>query len=94
MIDVRETEDGVIISIRVLPRSSRNELAGELDGALKVKLTAPPVEGAANKALIKFLASAFKVPKSNVEITSGESSKNKSVLLRGVKGADVRKAAG
>jgi len=94
MIDVRETGEGVFLSIRVLPRSSRNELAGELDGALKVKLTAPPVEGAANKALIKFLASIFKVPKSNVEITSGESSKNKTVLLRGIKGADVRKAAG
>jgi len=94
MLDVKDTPEGAVLSVRVLPRSSRNELAGETGGALKVKLTAPPVEGAANKGLIKLLASVFKVPKSSVEIISGETSKNKKVRILGVKAADVLKAAG
>jgi len=94
MLDVKDTPEGAVLSVRVLPRSSRNELAGETGGALKVKLTAPPVEGAANKGLIKLLASVFKVPKSSVEIISGEASKNKKVRILGVKAADVVRTAG
>jgi len=68
------------IKIRVLPRSSRNEVVGEMaDGTLKVKLTAPPVEGKANEALVKLLAEHFSVPKGKIKITSGSTSKNKTI---------------
>lgn len=68
------------IKVKVLPRSSRNEVVGELaDGTLKVKLTAPPVDGKANEALIKILAEHFSVPKNKIKITTGATSKNKVV---------------
>lgn len=68
------------ITVKVIPRSSRNEVIGEMDdGTLKVKLTAPPVDGAANKALIKLLAVYFGISKSNVRILKGETGRIKVV---------------
>ena len=64
MLRIRETENGVVLDIRVLPRSSRCELAGIQDGALKMKITAPPVEGRANEECIRFLSDLLKVRKS------------------------------
>ena len=84
MLQIKETPDGVTFPVRVLPRSSRNEVAGEHDGALKVKLTAPPVEGAANKALVGFLSEKLKISKSNIEILSGHTGKNKLVKVSGL----------
>ena len=70
------------ISIRVLPRSSRNEIVGEMsDGTLKVKLTAPPVDGEANKKLVELLTKHFGVPKNKIKIVRGLTSKNKIVEL-------------
>jgi len=70
------------INIRVLPRSSRNEIVGEMtDGTLKVKLTAPPVDGEANKKLIELLTKHFNIPKSKIKIVRGLTSKNKVVEL-------------
>ena len=70
------------IKIRVLPRSSRNEVVGEMaDGTLKVKLTAPPVDGKANIALVDLLADHFHVPKRLVHISRGATSKNKEVEI-------------
>ena len=54
MLNIQETDNGIRIEVKVQPRSSRNQIAGEQDGALKVKLTAPPVEGEANQALVDF----------------------------------------
>ncbi|OGH83744.1 MAG: hypothetical protein A2261_04180 [Candidatus Magasanikbacteria bacterium RIFOXYA2_FULL_44_8] len=71
------------IRIRVLPRSSRNEVVGEMaDGTLKVKLTAPPVDGKANDALVELLAKHFDTSKSKIKIVSGLTSKNKTVEIQ------------
>jgi uncharacterized protein (TIGR00251 family) len=72
------------IKIKVEPRSSKSGVVGPYGDALKVKLTSPPVEGKANKELIEVLAKAFGVAKKDVEIISGQSSKNKIVKLRNV----------
>lgn len=70
------------IKIRVLPRSSRNEIVGEMaDGTLKIKLTAPPVDGKANDALVELLAEYFDTTKSKIKIVSGLTSKNKIIEI-------------
>ncbi len=79
---IQETSEGVILKVTVQPRGSRNEIAGLQGDALKIKLTAPPVEGAANKLCVEFLAKALKVRKSDVEIIHGQKSRSKKVLVR------------
>ncbi|MFA6427268.1 MAG: DUF167 domain-containing protein [Candidatus Magasanikbacteria bacterium] len=70
------------LHIKVLPRSSRNEVVGEMaDGTLKVKLTAPPVDGKANEALIELLSEHFNLPKSKIKIVRGLTSKNKIIQM-------------
>lgn len=72
----------MIIKIRVLPRSSRNEVVGKMaDGTLKVKLTAPPVDGKANESLVDLLSDYFNTKKNNIKITRGLTSKNKEVEI-------------
>lgn len=68
--------------VRVIPRASRREVVGEHDGSLKVKLTSPPVDGAANFELIKMLAKRFGVSRADIEIISGETSKNKRIKIK------------
>lgn len=92
MLRIRETEKGAVLEIRVLPRSSRCEIAGVQDGALKIKLTAPPVEGKANKECVRFISDLLKIKKSAVSIIAGEKSKNKTILISGIKAKDVEKA--
>lgn len=88
---VVEERDGTVrFTVRVSPRASRDSIAGVHDGALKVSLTAPPVEGAANAALIALLAKALGVAKREVRITSGEGSRIKRVEIDGVSAGDVR----
>jgi uncharacterized protein (TIGR00251 family) len=84
----------VRIPVRAQPRASRSEIVGEYDGALKIRIAAPPVEGEANRELIRFLARTIGVPQSSVEITSGASGKTKIVQVDGVALADVRRALG
>ena len=79
------------MTIRVQPRASRNEVAGVHGDALKVRLTAPPVEGAANEALVDFLATTFGIPARAVTIVSGASSRTKIVELAGVTEDRVRR---
>ena len=81
MLCIQKKAGGIVFKIFVQPRSSKNMIAGLHDDALKVKLTAPPVNNAANKMSIKFLAKALGVPKSSLEIVSGHTSRNKQVLL-------------
>lgn len=85
----REANGAVTFAVKVVPRASRNEIAGVEGDALKIKLTAPPVEGKANEALIKFLAELLKVSRSQIEIVSGEKSKHKMVRVRGVTAAQI-----
>lgn len=71
----------LVLTIRVQPRASRNELAGIQDEALKVRLTAPPIDGKANAALLKFLGKAFGVPPSSIILESGETGRNKRLRI-------------
>ncbi len=84
MLEVQEREGAVLFSLRVRPRASKDEIAGELGGALKVRLQAPAVEDRANEALVEFLAELLKRPKSAVRILSGERSRTKRVEISGV----------
>ena len=79
-----KAKDGIIIEVKVDPRSSRNEIVGVVDKTVRIKLTAPPVEGAANEQLIKLLAERFDIRKSDVIIMKGESSRHNLVKLKGV----------
>ena len=82
MISIRKTPDGAVFKVVVQPRSSKNMIAGSHDGALKIKLTAPPVDNAANRICIKFLAKSLGVSRSALEITAGRNSRHKQILLR------------
>ena len=79
-----------VLDIRVIPRAHKTEAAGERDGALLVRLAAPPVEGAANAALIDFLASALDLPRRDVRIVGGERSRRKRVAIAGMTADEVR----
>ena len=84
MLEIQEREAAAIFSVRVQPRESKDEIAGELGGALKVRLCAPAVEDRANEALVEFLAQLLKRPKSAVRILSGERSRTKRIEISGV----------
>ena len=79
----------VDIKIKLIPRSSRNQIMGRDGDTFKVKVTSPPVDGKANKALIELLARKFRVSRGNIEITSGKSSRMKSVRIYGLSLKDV-----
>ncbi|MGN6758960.1 MAG: DUF167 domain-containing protein [Thermomicrobiales bacterium] len=84
-----EMKDGVTIPIRALPHARRTALDGVVDGALRVRLAAPPVEGAANKALLQYLAGVLGIPKRDLEIVSGEHGRHKLVRVRGLSSDEV-----
>ena len=78
-------KDGVVtFNVRVQPRASKSGVAGELDGVLKIRLAAPPVEGQANEELIRLLAELFDAPRQRIAILSGQASKNKVVSISGI----------
>lgn len=85
-----DTDGGIILSLHIQPRASRNEVCGIQDNALKIRLTSPPVDGAANKLCREFLAELFEVPRSAVTILSGETSRHKRVRVGGKNPADLR----
>jgi uncharacterized protein len=89
-MQIRETEDGVIISVKVTPNSSRNAVIQGSEDLLTVKLTSPPVEGKANKDLLKFLAKKMRVAPSSITILKGHASREKTLLIAGVNQATVR----
>lgn len=73
--------ESVRVTIRVVPRASKNEIVGMVDGVLKVRITAPPVDGAANAEIIKLFSKTFGVSRSDVTIVSGETSRNKRIII-------------
>jgi len=89
MVYMKETENGIIIHIRVVPRSAKCEIAGIQDDAIKLKITAPPVEGQANTECVRFLADVLKVRKNQVTILSGHKSKKKTVSIEGIVKKDI-----
>lgn len=80
---LENTEKGLIIRIKIIPNSSKNEMIWENEG-LKVKITAQPIENKANKALIEFLAKKLKIAKSNIQIIKGELNKEKTLLIQDI----------
>lgn len=84
MIQFSEDDRGITFVVRIVPRASSTAVAGDYEGALRIRIAAPPVEGAANRELIRFLAKELKVPQNAVEIVSGASAKKKIIRLKGV----------
>lgn len=87
---IREQDGAITFEVRVAPRASRNRVIGVHEGALKVALTAPPVDGAANAALRKLLAKALGVAKSEVEILRGDRARIKVLRVHGISASEVR----
>lgn len=85
---LKETKDGQVLTLRISPNASKNEIIKTPEG-IKIKITAQPIDGKANKALVEFLAKQFKVPKSYFEIIRGETSKDKSVLINNIDAGKV-----
>jgi uncharacterized protein (TIGR00251 family) len=93
MISVKKNDDSIEFSVRVIPRASRSEIVGEIEGAVKVRLTSPPVDGAANAELIKLLAKTLGVSRLDVRIVTGETSKAKRIRITGVTAEAVQSLA-
>ena len=89
MIPIRDTPTGATFQVKVHPRAKKNAITGQVGEALKVALTAPPVEGRANQACVEFLARVLNVPRSSVTIAAGENSRNKLVRVHGLSAAQV-----
>ena len=94
MISIDDTADGARFAVKVHPRARENAITGELGDALKVSLTAPPLEGKANAACIEFFANLLKVPRSSVTIASGLSSRGKLIRVAGLSAEEIRKRLG
>jgi uncharacterized protein (TIGR00251 family) len=90
MISLRAASDGVIFAIKVQPRAKKNAITGELGDALKVTLTAPPIEGRANEACIEFFARLLKVSRSSITIASGERSRMKMIRVIGLSSQELQ----
>ena len=78
---IKETPDGLVIRVKIVPNSSKNDIVLE-EEFIKVKVTAQPIENKANKALVEFLSKTFKIPKTSIEILKGDTSKEKTLLLK------------
>jgi uncharacterized protein (TIGR00251 family) len=90
MIPLHATSSGITFSIRVHPRAKKDAISGVIGDALKLSLTAPPLEGRANQACIRFFAEFLRVPRSSVTIAAGESSRNKVIRVHGLTAAQVK----
>jgi uncharacterized protein len=91
---IRAVENGITISLRVQPRASRTQVDGIQNGALRLRISAPPVDGAANTAIIDFLRKQLKVRKSDIEIIQGETSRTKVVFVGGISEFEAKAALG
>jgi hypothetical protein len=91
MVPIHDTAAGASFAVRVRPRARQNAITGEVGEALKVSITAPPVEGRANEACIEFFADLLKMPRSSITIASGQSSRNKVVRVAGLSAEEVRR---
>jgi uncharacterized protein (TIGR00251 family) len=90
MIAIREDKDGVAFQVKVHPRAKKNAITGELGDAIKLALTAPPVEGRANDGCIDFFADFLKVPRSSITIAAGTRSRLKTIRIAGITAAYLR----
>ncbi|MEG6585971.1 DUF167 domain-containing protein [Dendrosporobacter sp. 1207_IL3150] len=88
-LDIKSLPDGVSLKVRVQPRASRNMIAGLFGDCLKIHLSTPPVDGAANQACIEFIAAVFDVPRSRVTISSGHKNRIKNIKIMGIDKASL-----
>ena len=94
MIPIRDPPAGATFAVKVQPRAKKNAIIGELGDALKLALTAPPLEGRANKACIEFFANLLDVPRSSITIASGEASRNKIIRVTERSADEIRSRIG
>jgi uncharacterized protein len=91
MVVIQDSSSGATFAVKIHPRAKKNAITGEVGDALKVSLTAPPVDGKANAACIEFFAKILNVPRSSVTIASGQSSRNKVIRVAGLSAEEVRR---
>jgi uncharacterized protein (TIGR00251 family) len=91
MILIRDLEEGATFAIKVHPRAKKDGITGEVGDALKLALTAPPIQDRANQACIEFFAKLLKVPRSSVSIAAGQNSRNKVIRIAGLSADETRK---
>ncbi len=91
VIPIHESPSGVTFAVKVHPRARKNAITGELGDALKLAVTAPPIDGRANDACIEFFANLLKVPRSSVTIASGQSSRQKIVRVVGLTADEIKR---
>jgi uncharacterized protein (TIGR00251 family) len=89
MVDIKETEHGIILHVHVVPRSAKCEVSGVQGDALKLKITAPPVEGQANAECIRLLSDIMGIKKKQVRILGGHKSRKKTVAIEGIGRRDI-----
>ena len=94
MVAIQSSPTGVTFAVKLHPRAKKNGVTGEVGDALKLSLTAPPVDGKANAACIEFFAKLLKVPRSSVTIAAGETSRNKMIRVTGLPSDEVRRRLG
>ncbi len=90
MIPVHESALGTTFAVKIHPRARKNAITGELGDALKISLTAPPIDGKANEACMEFFAILLKVPRASVTIAAGQSSRSKVIRITGLTAQQVR----
>jgi uncharacterized protein len=90
LIPIQQTSAGVTFAIKVHPRAKKTAITGEVGDALKLAITAPPVDGKANEACIEFFANLLKVPRSSVTIAAGQNSRNKVIRVTGLTAQQIR----
>jgi len=90
MIPLHQTPDGITFEAKLQPRAKKNAFTGEIGGALKIAVTAPPVGGRANDACIEFLADTLKVPRASITIVSGATSRRKVIRVAGLSDNELR----
>ncbi len=94
MILIRDSPEGATFAVKIHPRAKKDAITGKVGDALKLSLTAPPVEGRANEACIEFLANLLRVPRSSITIASGQTSRNKVIRVTGLSVAEVQQRLG
>jgi uncharacterized protein len=90
LIPVQETASGIAFAVKVHPKAKKNSITGEVGDALKISLTAPPIDGRANAACVEFMAKLLKVPGSSVTIAFDQSSRNKIIRVAGLSAKEVQ----
>ncbi len=91
---LKEKESGIILYVHIVPNAKKSEIIGEYSGRLKIKISSPPVDGAANKEIKKFFSKLLNLSKSKIEIISGEKSKDKAIFFKDIEKNKFEKILG